>query len=233
MTTTKMMGDGTVRCGAPRVRVLEEGVSCLSMQTTALVLLRHVADQRAMRLGTDSRRISKITASGPTVPKALACSTKTAAVRSCGALRCMAALMRSNWSGVELPGKKPDGCRVNWDSMTSRMRAAGVREGESPAASSCGKPHSPARSRPHRGTLQRRATVTRLVQQRRPYTVHTATREHAGKKKRGSRAINKQGAVGRWLCPAHGHTSGGEGVTARTLPHTPGASPPALAAVAP
>ncbi|KAF8303289.1 hypothetical protein TcBrA4_0049350 [Trypanosoma cruzi] len=30
-------------------------------------------------------------------------------------------------SGVELPGKKPDGCRANWDSMTSRMRAAGVR----------------------------------------------------------------------------------------------------------
>ncbi|KAF8306304.1 hypothetical protein TcBrA4_0031960 [Trypanosoma cruzi] len=29
--------------------------------------------------------------------------------------------------GVELPGKKPDGCRANWDSMTSRMRAAGVR----------------------------------------------------------------------------------------------------------
>ncbi|RNC33330.1 ribonuclease HI, partial [Trypanosoma cruzi] len=122
MTTTKMMGDGAVPCGAPRVRVLEEGVS-LSMQTTALVLLRHAADQRAMRLGIDSRRISKITASGPTVPKALACFTKTAAVRCCGALRCMAALRCSNWSGVELPGKKPDGCRVDWDSMTFRMRA--------------------------------------------------------------------------------------------------------------
>ncbi|PWV12617.1 hypothetical protein C3747_49g8 [Trypanosoma cruzi] len=97
------------------------------MQTTALVLLRHAADQRTMRLGNDSRRISKITASGPTVPKALAWSTKTAAVRCCEALRCMAALICSNWSGVELPGKKPDGCRVNWDSMTSRMRVAEMR----------------------------------------------------------------------------------------------------------
>ncbi|RNF15249.1 hypothetical protein TcG_07263 [Trypanosoma cruzi] len=108
-----MMGDGAVPCGAPRVGALEEGVS-LSMQTTALVLLRHAADQRTMRLGIDSRRISKITASGPTVTKALVWSTKTA-------LRC------SNWSGEEFPGKKQDGCGVNWDSMKFRMRVAGVR----------------------------------------------------------------------------------------------------------
>ncbi|PWU83376.1 hypothetical protein C3747_888g19 [Trypanosoma cruzi] len=39
----------------------------------------------------------------------------------------MAGLICSNWLGVELPGKKPDDRRANWESMTSRMRVAEMR----------------------------------------------------------------------------------------------------------
>ncbi|RNC34822.1 hypothetical protein TcCL_Unassigned02367, partial [Trypanosoma cruzi] len=52
----------------------------------------------------DSRCISKTILSWFTVSKAWAWSTKTASVRCCGALQCMAALRCSNWSREELLG---------------------------------------------------------------------------------------------------------------------------------
>ncbi|RNF14635.1 hypothetical protein TcG_07541 [Trypanosoma cruzi] len=51
-------------------------------------------------------------------------------------------------------------------------------------------------------------------------------------KKKDSRVVSKQGSCVTGVVPPTGHTSGGASVTAHTLP-TPGATPPALTAVAP
>ncbi|RNC32196.1 ribonuclease HI [Trypanosoma cruzi] len=84
MTMMNMTGPNTTHCGAPRAEVLGEDVS-LSTQTTSIVLLRNAADQRTILLGIDSRRISNSISPWSTLSKTLARSTKTVAVRCCGA----------------------------------------------------------------------------------------------------------------------------------------------------
>ncbi|RNC39016.1 hypothetical protein TcCL_NonESM11684 [Trypanosoma cruzi] len=88
---------------------------------------RNAADQRAMRLEIDSRRISKITLSRSAASGARATSKKTAAVRCCGASRRMAALRRSNRSRVGLSGQLGlDGVS---DACHELAGAAGQRDG--------------------------------------------------------------------------------------------------------
>ncbi|RNC40502.1 hypothetical protein TcCL_NonESM10021 [Trypanosoma cruzi] len=100
---------------------------------------------------------------------------------------------------------------------------------------------TPARNRPHAARAidaqpspspHSAAPHTSQARPHRPYPAHTATEEQKKEKKKESRVVSKQGPWASGVAPPSGYTSGGEGVTARTLP-TPGATPPALAAVAP
>ncbi|RNC53701.1 hypothetical protein TcCL_ESM08941 [Trypanosoma cruzi] len=107
------MGPTAVSCGAPRAGVLGENEG-FSTRTTKLAMLRNAADQRAMCLEINSRRVSKMTLSRSAASRALATTKKTAAVRCCGPSRRMASLRRSNRSRVELSGQQQDRSRANW-----------------------------------------------------------------------------------------------------------------------